>query len=252
MKEKIKNIIQHKAFHISIIISIIVILLFILLVIMLRYNEIGETNMPFELSKIAIISTSEGIDKENAENKWDFMIDQNNDIYLYIDKNNDYTKTEIIQSVVLNNFSFEKQSELGEVFLYKPDAESENLIFKTVDENIVNEIEYVGDVKSEIKALKMSNQGDMISFRIANHNIKEYISNDEEVINHTELLKKLNLSMDDLKIKAEFDVTINLNSGKSFKTRVSIDLPVENVIEEGTTSTEITDTSNLIFKRVKN
>lgn len=252
MKEKIKQIVQHKAFHVSVLISIIVILLFTLLVIILRYNEKGETNMPFIISKIAVISTSEGIDKENAENKWDFMVDQNNDIYIYIEKNNNYKKTEIIESIVLNNFSFEKQSDLGEVNVYRPDEKNENVIFKTSEENKVNEIEYIGDVTSEIKSLKMSNQGDMIPLRIANHNIKEYISDNEEIINHTELLKKLNLSMDDLKIKAEFDLTINLNSGKSFKTRVSVNLPVENVIDEGTTSTEITDTNKLIFKRVRN
>ena len=252
MKEKIKQIIQHKAFHISILVSIVVILLFILLVVVLRYQEKGETNMPFIISKIAVISTSEGIDKENAENKWDFMVDQNNDIYIYIEKNNNYKKTEIIESIVLNNFSFEKQSDLGEVNVYRPDEKNENVIFKTSEENKVDEIEYIGDVTSEIKSLKMSNQGDMIPLRIANHNIKEYISDDEEIINHTELLKKLNLSMDDLKIKAEFDLTINLNSGKSFKTRVSVNLPVENVIDEGTTSTEITDTNKFIFKRVRN
>lgn len=252
MKEKIKQIVQHKAFHVSVLISIVVILLFTLLVIILRYNEKGETNMPFIISKIAIISTSEGTDKENNENKWDFMVDQNNDIYLYIEKNNNYKKTEIIDSIVLNNFTFEKQSELGEVNVYRPDETNQNVIFRTADENKVDEIEYLGDVTSEIKALKMSNQGDMIPLRIANHNIKEYISDEEEVINHTELLKKLNLSMDDLKINTEFDLTIYLNSGKAFKTRISLDLPVENVIENGTTSTEITDTNKLVFKRVRN
>ena len=104
----------------------------------------------------------------------------------------------------------------------------------------------------QMKSLKMANQGDMIAFRIANCNIKEYISDDEEVINHMELLKKLNLTNEDLKVKTSFDITINLKSGKSFRTNANIELPVGDVVNEGTTSNEITDTSKFIFKRIKN
>ena len=252
MKKSLKTLTCKKSFHLVVIIVIITVLLCILVGTILKYDVEGEKNMPFTLSKIAIISTSEGTDKENKDYKWDFLVDQNNDIYIYIEKNNNYSKTEVIDNVVLDNFYFEKSNETGEIGIYKPDSNNENVIFRTSEDNKLEKIEYTGDVTSEIKSLKMANQGDMIAFRIANCGINEYMSNEEEVINHTEILKKLNLTNEDLKIKASFDITINLKSGKSFKSNVSIDLPVGDVINEGTTSTEITDTSKFIFKRIKN
>lgn len=252
MKEKIINLMQKKSFHLCIIIIIIASLLFILGMTILKYNVEGETNMPFKLTKIVIISSSEGIDKENSQAKWDFTVNQNNDIYLYIEKNNNYSKTEVIDSVIINNFNFKKQNSAGEIKIYKPDAGDPNRIFKTEDENKVELIEYIGDINSNIKDLKMSNQGDVISFRISNGNLNEYISNDDEIINHNDLLKKLNLTNEDLKVKVSFDITIKLKSGKEFKSTISLDTPVGDVVQNGTSSQEITDLTNFIFKRVKN
>ena len=62
MLDKLKHLTKTKSFHICMIIVIIVVILFIVGVLVLRYNVEGETNMPFELSKIAIISSQEGID----------------------------------------------------------------------------------------------------------------------------------------------------------------------------------------------
>ena len=87
MKETLRRIVNKKYFHMCMILVIIVVILFVLGVITLRYNVEGETNMPFDLSKITIISSSEGIDKESGENKWAFDVNQNNDIFLYIEKN---------------------------------------------------------------------------------------------------------------------------------------------------------------------
>ena len=52
--------------------------------------------MPYILSKIAIISSSQGNDKEEKVegNQWNFAIDQDNDIYLYVDKNPEYNESE--------------------------------------------------------------------------------------------------------------------------------------------------------------
>ena len=62
------------------------IILFALGIIILKYNVEGETNMPFTLSKIAIISSSQGIDQEATNTKWNFSVTQNNDLFLYIEK----------------------------------------------------------------------------------------------------------------------------------------------------------------------
>ena len=92
MKNIIINLMNKKYFHICVIISIIAVILFILGMVILRYNVEGETNMPFELKKVIIISSQEGIDKENSEYRWAYNLNQNNDVYIYLEKNENYDK----------------------------------------------------------------------------------------------------------------------------------------------------------------
>ena len=251
MKEKIKYIMGKKSFHICMMIVIISVILFALGLIVLRYNVEGETNMPFELTKITVISSSEGVDKESGENRWAFDINQNNDIYLYLQKNKNYQKQEAIKSILIYNIKVEKETKKGIVNIYKPNSLEGARTFINNDENIAQAIEYSGALESDIKNLKISNQGGLIVFRYANDKISEYISNDE-VINHIELLKKSNITEQDLKAKITFDLTIKIESGKEYKANISLDMPVQGVVEQGTTSNEITDLKGIIFKRTKN
>lgn len=252
MLDKIKKIVNQRYFHIIVIVVIIIILLFILGMAILDYNENGETNMLFNLTKIAVISSSEGMDKQVEGKKWAFDINQNNDIYLYIEKNNEIQKTDAIESIVLDNFSVSRQNENGEVKIYKPDSESETQIFTNKEENVENSIEFLGRTYSNFKRLRILNQGDVLAFRCSNVNIASYESDEEEEINHGELLKKAGVKLEDLQETLTFDITINLHSRKSFKAQVKLELPTGNIIEEATTNTEITDLSDVVFKRIKN
>lgn len=250
MLNKIRGITSKKYFHISMLIIMLAVILFIVGIIILRYSVEGETNMPFELSKISIISSAEGIDKEAVDTKWAFDIYQSNDIFLYIDKNDNYGKTEIIKSVTLNNIQIESNKK-DNIKIYKPDSKQEKLIFKNSESNIVDSLEYTGDMESDLKNMKISNQGGIIAFRCSLDNLAEYKSDDEE-INHQELLKKAGLTNEELKTELTFDLNLNLQSGKEYKTTINLELPIGNVVDEGTTSQEITDLSKFIFKRIKN
>lgn len=252
MKEKIKELVNKKSFHIIVLTVIVLTLLFILGITILDYNENGEKNIPFNVTKISLISTSEGIDKVSEGNKWAFDINQNNDIYIYIEKNENYNKVDTIENVVLDNFKLNRQKEIGETKIFKPDATSENLIFTNKEENVENSITYVAGTESKFKDLKILNQGDVLAFRVSNINVASYESNEEEEINHGELLKKAGLTMEDLKGTLEFDLTINLNSGRSFKGTYSIELPAGDITENATTNKDITDFSKVVFKRIKN
>lgn len=249
MKEIMRLLVHKKYFHICMIIVIIAVILFILGIIVLRYSVEGETNMPFNLSKITIISSSEGIDKDGGENKWAFDINQNNDIYMYIEKNKQYNKEEAIKSVCITNIKVEKQEQKGNITFYKPDQLSENTIFQNKEENKLDAIEYIGDMESNIQNLKISNQGGIVAFRYANDKIAEYISNEDE-INYNDLLKKANLTQEDLKAKLSFNINIKVESGIEYQADVYLDLPVENIIEKGTASIEMTQLDNIIFKRI--
>lgn len=252
IKDRIKLIIDTKTFHISVIIIIIAILIFIGIKVIIQYNEQGETNMPFEISKINIVSSTIGENAQGeSQTRWNIDVSQNNDIYIYIDKNKNYEKEEIIKSVIIDNFEIEKKTEIGTSKIYKPDSSSEKVLFKNVEENSVQSLEFTGATNSDIKNLQMSNQGDMIYFRYCNKNIANYSSDDEE-INHSELLKKLSISEDTLETNLKFDLTMNLNSNKGLKTTINLKLPINGIVEKGTTTLEKTDLTDLIFKRVKN
>lgn len=251
MKDNIKKIINTKQFHICMVIFIMFMIIFIVGVISLKYNVEGEVNLPFYLSKISVISSVEGIDnKEDVENKWNLNVSQNNDIYLYIKKNDNYKDIEAIENIRLDNFNIENSNKIGEIKLLKPDSNVESVIFKNTSENQVNSIQFIGSMDSSIKDLRISNQGGLVIFRYAINNIGNYISNEDEEINHNDLLKKLNISNDDLKFKVSFDIYINLNSGKSYKASTSLELPIDNVVEEGIKSKEYTDLKNIVFKRI--
>ena len=79
--------VKQKIFH-SVIISVIIIsILCVGGMFILRYQVEGESNMPFKISKISIIESVEGMETEGANEKWNFNVNQNNDIYIYIEKN---------------------------------------------------------------------------------------------------------------------------------------------------------------------
>lgn len=252
MLEKIKNITEKKSFHLVVITIIMVILFFILGVTILDYNENGESNMPFNISKISIISTSEGIDKTSEGNKWAFDINQNNDIFVYIKKNEGYGKTETIKSIILDNFQINKQSEKGEMKIFKPDTTSQIQIFTNKEENVENTLEYTAGTESNFKNMQISNQGDKLAFRYSNTKVASYESNEEAEINHAELLKKSGITMDELKGTLSFDITINLDSGKVFKANLKLEMPVGDMIENAQQSVEITNFEDVVFKRIQN
>lgn len=241
-----------KIINISVIIVIIVAIIFTALMMVLKYEEKGETNMPFYISKISIISTVDGKDVEDANNRWNLEVSQNNDIYIYIQKNDNYKKTETIKNIVLNNFTINLKPTLGDITIYEPSVNDVS-IFKNKEEYIASEIIIQGDKSTSIQSLKISNQGGIVAFRCANNNLATYISNDDEELNYKELLKKLKVNEESVKAKVSFDITIELNSNKKYKAQnINLEFPVQNIVEEGTTSLEEIDLQNIIFKRIEN
>ena len=93
--------------------------------IMLKYEVEGETNMPFEVSKIIIVSTAEGIEANQEVSTWNFNLMQNNDIYIYISKNDNYGKTELINEVTVENLKVESNAKVGEICFFKQNNKNE-------------------------------------------------------------------------------------------------------------------------------
>ena len=240
-----------KIFHIIMITAIVFVILCVAGILILRYQVEGESNMPFKITKISIIESVEGIETEAALEKWNFNVNQNNDIYVYIEKNSGYGKTEIIDTIQINNIHINKQNEKGETKLYKP-VTDEKRMFINKQENEISEITYKGELVSDIKEQKISNQGGIVAFRYAINNVSRYLSNDAVEIDHSQLLKLTNITEQDLKTNLAFDITIKLTSGKIYQATIELDIPANEIIEKGTTGVEITDLENIIFKRIEN
>ena len=250
MLDKLKYLTSRKSFHVAMIIVILAVILFVVGILVLRYNVEGETNMPFELSKISVISSSGGNSLEAVDTRWKYSIYQSNDIYLYIDKNSNDAETEAISSILINNIHVDGQNS-DKVKIYRPDSQAESQMFVNQDTNVVEQIEYKGAMESNLKNLEISNQGGLIVFRCLYDNLAEYSSNDD-VINYQELLSKTGITNEELKAKLTFDFTIKTDNGKEYNTNISLDIPIGDVVGQGTTSMEITDMSGFIFKRIKN
>lgn len=243
---------SRKIFNICIVVIIIVAIVFTALMLILNYAEKGETNMPFLLSKIYIISTVDGQDVEDNEHKWNINAIQNNDIYLYIEKNKEYSKQETISYVKIDNIKVSKKPNIGEIKIYKP-VQNENVLFKNLDENIIQEIVFTGAKATNTRNLEISNQGGPIIFRCANMNVGNFQSNDDEEINFEQLLKKLNVNEEDLLSRISFGITIALNSGKIFKAEnVDVKIPNQNIVSEGRVGEENSNLQNIVFKRIEN
>lgn len=238
-----------KAIHIAVIIVLIVAIFFTGLMVILRYNEKGETNMPFDITKISIISKADGENIDDNKNLWNKKISQNNDIYIYIEKNENYSKTETINNVLLNNFQILETPQVGNIFFLKPST-SENANFENKDEFKTDNIVFEGKQSSDIQSLEISNQGGIVAFRCANENLGNYISNDKEIDN-TKFLKGLNLNYEQIKAKISFDLEITLEEGRKYKTTIELEIPNQDVIEKGTSGRDLTDL-DIVFKRIEN
>ena len=247
MEQKTKK----KIIQICAVIVILVSLLFAVGFLMLRYQVEGETNLPFDISKISIMSSIDTTSNEDKQNIWNLNVNQINDIYIDIEKNKDYKKTEIIKSIKLDNFNISTKGSKGQMHIYKP-TEKDVAIFKAEKENIVNEVTYKGDVKSDIKKLKVSNQGGRIAVRISNDGVSTYISKDAKEVDYSKLLQVTNVNIDDLRADINFDITIKLKSKKSYKANISLNIPEDSIIEKGTCNKEITDLKDVVFKRIEN
>lgn len=228
---------------------IFAVIILLVAIIMIRYNVEGDKNMPFNLSKIIIISTAEGSETEGEE-KWNFNVYQNNDVYIYIDKNEDYRGEEkILKSLKIENISITKAPLKGEVKAYMPNS-VEGRIF-SYDENYIidGSLEYKGAEESNSQTLEIGSNGGRALIRFSNTGLGKYSSDsDDEIIHDGTLLSKIGANNEDTQFEIAFDLVINVDTC-SYRANISLELPCGEILEEGTCSLEKTDMSDVIFKR---
>lgn len=246
---KISELKNKKVIHICIILGIIAIILIVAGIIMLKYQVEGETNLPFELSKMIIISTAESKEIEKVDNlKWNFSVNQYNDIYLQIAKNDEYKKNTNIKNITLENFNVEKNNNKENIKLYR--ANSEGKITEDETHLVNNILTYKGGKETKLDELKISNQGGIILLRSVNENVCEVRNDEESIIHDGTLLAKGNANIEELNYKLSFDIIIETNKNIKYKGTININLPTGNVHTEGKSQLEKTDFRDIIFKRM--
>lgn len=238
----------------SVAITILAIIIILVVTVMIRYQVEGDKNMPFNLSKIILISTAEGYESEDEENeseeRWNFDIHQNNDMYFYIDKNENYSGEEkTIQNIAIENINITKAPQKGEIKVYMPNS-VEGRVFENTDEFLVNDrLEYQGATESNPQTLEIGRNGGSALIRFSNTGISTYSSNeDEEIIHDGTLLEKVDVTNEEAVFDISFDLVITVENCK-YRANINMSLPCGNIVEEGTCSIEKTDMSDVIFKR---
>lgn len=115
--KKGENMERKKFLRKNIIIFIIAVITIIVASVIIKYQVEGEIDIPFQVSKVMVISNAYGIQEDDKEN-WNLKLVQNNDIYIDILKNKNYTEKEIIDKVILDNFEMDQKPKKGKSVIY--------------------------------------------------------------------------------------------------------------------------------------
>ena len=238
-----KNLVKRCLF----LVVLAVIFLFEIL-IMARYEEEGEKQIPFNIAKMLIVSSVNGVQNTESEHVWDIEVSQVNDIYVYIERNKNEDET--IKEIVFENFKTYPE-DMSNIKIYRPTGELDKLYLYSTEDYKEKSIAFLGTVKDDMKNLEIANIGGMCGFRLSNENLGKFVSDEEteEIIYDGRLLEKIGISNENVKLKLAFDIIIKTDDGINYRGNVIVDMPGEGLIEEGKTTIEINDFENVIFKR---
>ena len=232
----------------GLVISGIAMIFLIITFIMLKYEVEGETKMPFKLTKISTISTANGIPNEETEDVWNFNLVQNNDIYFTFERTT-AAHNIYIERIAMENITVLSKPAKGETYFYGPSKEAVDWYDNNPIYRVKNTIEYAGETESNIKELKVGNQGGIVGIRYSIENLGTYISQEDQIKHDGELLKVIGVEETDLISEIEFDLVIELSTGIKYKAKILKTLPMAEVLEEGISKSEDIELKKITFKR---
>lgn len=232
-------------------ISILVIILALIVIFFMiyKYQVEGEAIPPFKISKMIVVSSAKTEDLVLSEGTYNANIIQTNDVKISIEKNPQYKKDAIIKKVIINNIKINQGETKGTVEIFRPSKGIKLYDYKE-QYYVKNELVYFGAQETYIKGdkLQISNQGGIIDFSIILNNIGQlnYKENETIKVNGT-LLKQM--GFENINYQVEFDLIIELENDIKLKTKIFIDLPTGDILENGIETLEKTDLKT-IFKRI--
>lgn len=246
MKTNTKNALKK-----SIFIAFLIVLITVVFSIVVRYDVEGEDNLPYSLERILIVSKVSTSNNEDPANLWNISLEEDNDVYLYITKTDEESK-DTIQSITLENFTVTNSAEIGEPVIYRPTGDLNNLYDLSEQNYLGSSITYTGASVDTLKTLEVRNEGGTIGFRASLENLGNYVSNnyDEEIVYDGNLLTKAGIPLENIQFSISFDILITLNNNVTFKGTINLDFPNDDIITNPESNLEITDFSDVVFKRV--
>lgn len=240
---------KQKIFKRCAFIAVVVILITIALTIMLKYEVEGEQSLPYAIDKILMVSTVDGDFVDDSEHIWNINVTEINDLYMYISQSKETEET--IKQITIENFNLDKKPQKGNVKIYRPTSDLDNLYTYSEQDYLNDKIVYTGAKIDDMKTLEIANNGGMLGFRLSLEDLGTYISNeDTEIIYDGRLLQNLGVSLEEIKLQLSFDIIIETNSNVSYKGSLLMKMPTDEIIEKGSSQIEITDFSDVIFKRI--
>lgn len=230
---------------------VVIIALIIVFFIIYKYSIEGEAIPPFKISKMIVVSSAKTENIEKTEDTYNAKVIQNNAIKISIEKNSEYKKEAIIRKVTINNIQINEKQSIGNIEIYRP-SQGKKLYEYEEKYKINNSIEYKGAQETYFKNenLEISNQGGIIDFSIIINNLGTitYTENEQVKIDGT-LIDKLGISKEQISFQVKFDLIIELESDVKLKTKMILELPAGNIIENGIEILEQTDMKT-VFKRI--
>ncbi len=242
---------QEKKINIGAYISILIIILILITIffIMYKYNVEGEAVPPFKISKMIVVSSAKTENLELVDGIYNAEVLQNNDIKISIEKNPEYKKEAIIRKITINNIQINPKETKGNIEIYRP-SQGEKLYEYQEQYKISEKIEYIGAQETYTKGeeLQISNQGGIIDFSIIVKNLGTITYNENEAIKIDGTLLK-QIGIQEISYQVNFDLIIELENEIKLKTKITLDLPTGDILNNGIETTETTDMKT-VFKRI--
>ena len=242
---------QEKKINIGAYISILIIILILITIffIMYKYNVEGEAVPPFKISKMIVVSSAKTENLELVDGIYNAEVLQNNDIKISIEKNPEYKKEAIIRKITINNIQINPKETKGNIEIYRP-SQGEKLYEYQEQYKISEKIEYIGAQETDTKGeeLQISNQGGIIDFSIIVKNLGTITYNENEAIKIDGTLLK-QIGIQEISYQVNFDLIIELENEIKLKTKITLDLPTGDILNNGIETTETTDMKT-VFKRI--
>ena len=230
-------------------IAFLVMLFMVVISIMIKYDVEGEKVLPFSINKILLVSTVDGNVVDDPENIWNIEVTQVNDIYMYLEKTIEDEQT--IKEIRVENFTQNKRPVKGNLKVLRPTGELSNLYTYSEQDYLNEGITYLGASIDDLKNLEISNNGGMLGFRVSIEEPGTYISNEDETITYDgKLLSNLGINLEEIQFNLSFDIIITTSNNISYKGTMNLDMPINTVIEQGSSSIELTNFSDVVFKRI--